>query len=110
MPLTATPATDITPASVQWLWKPYIARGKLAILDGDPGTGKSFVALDLAARLSRGTIMPGGHVLARPHTTLLLSAEDDAALAIKERYETTCPCNDPFLYKPLSMLMHNFIS
>jgi hypothetical protein len=41
--------------------------------------------------------------------------EEDAGassndLAIKERYETTCPCNDPFLYKPLSVAMHNFIS
>lgn len=41
---------------------------------------------------------------------LLDKIKDDAPSAIKERYETTCPCNDPFSYKPLSMLMHNFIS
>ena len=83
--LTSTPATDIAPATVRWLWESYIARGKLAILDGDPGTGKSFVALDLAARLSRGGPLPGGQVLDRPHTTLLLSAEDHAGDTIRPR-------------------------
>lgn len=34
----------------------------------------------------------------------------ELGLAITERYETTCPCNDPYVYKPLSILMHNFIS
>lgn len=83
--LTSTPCTEIAPATVDWLWEPYLARGKLAILDGDPGTGKSFVALDLAARLSRGGPLPCGRPLDRPHTTLLLSAEDHAADTIRPR-------------------------
>ncbi len=43
---------------MSWLWEPYLARGKLAVFDGDPGTGKSFVTVDLAARVSRGAALP----------------------------------------------------
>ena len=52
--LKAIPLAQITPTAVSWLWEPYLARGKLAVLDGDPGTGKSFATIDLAARISRG--------------------------------------------------------
>ena len=37
---------------MDWLWPGWLAPGKLSILDGDPGLGKSFLALDLCARLS----------------------------------------------------------
>ncbi len=43
-----------------WLWEPYLAAGTLAVLDGDPGVGKSFLTLDLAARLTAGLPMPDG--------------------------------------------------
>jgi hypothetical protein len=54
-----------------------LPRGKLCLLDGDPGQGKSFVTLDLAARLSRGDGFPDGSPgLGKPVTTLLVSCED----------------------------------
>ncbi len=84
-PLPARPCADIAPTPIQWLWKPFLARGKLSILDGDPGTGKSFVAVDLAARLSRGGPLPDGQMLARPNVTLLLNAEDDWADTVRPR-------------------------
>jgi hypothetical protein len=77
--------SGVSSASVEWLWQPYLARGKLAILDGDPGTGKSFLTVDLAARLSRGGPLPDGSVLARRHATLLLNAEDDLADTVRPR-------------------------
>ena len=43
---------------VEWLWYPYIPFGKVTILQGDPGCGKTMVALDLAAKLSRGECLP----------------------------------------------------
>ena len=61
-PFTGVACADVEAASVEWLWEPYLARGKLAVLDGDPGTGKSFVTIDIAARLSRGSSMPNGPV------------------------------------------------
>ena len=36
---------------IHWLWRPYLACGKLAVLDGDPGPGKSLFTADFAARL-----------------------------------------------------------
>jgi hypothetical protein len=75
--LTAEPLSRVTAAErVRWLWEPYLARGKLALLDGDPGVGKSLLTIDLAARLSRGGELPGGVPSGRPHVTMLLSAED----------------------------------
>ena len=44
---------------VSWLWAGRLALGKLAIIDGDPGLGKSVVTLDIAARVSTGSPMPG---------------------------------------------------
>ena len=85
-PFAGVRCADIVSASVSWLWEPYLARGKLGILDGDPGTGKSFFTVDLAARLSRGRAMPGaGGVPAPPATVLLLNAEDDARDTIRPR-------------------------
>jgi hypothetical protein len=85
-PLASIKCADITPASVSWLWEPYLARGKLAVLDGDPGAGKSFVTIDLAARLSRGLPMPGESAArSGPGSVLLLSAEDDARDTIRPR-------------------------
>lgn len=63
--------------SVEWLWRPYLARGKLTLLDGEPGVGKSIVTADLAARLSRGGPLPDGTPGERPFATLFLNAEDD---------------------------------
>src|SRR5437899_202093 len=78
---------DVQATTLDWLWPRYLARGKLAILDGDPEMGKSLVTLDLIARLSRGGPLPDGSVLAEPCTSLLLSAEDDAADTIRPRAE-----------------------
>jgi hypothetical protein len=62
-------------------------RGKLAILEGDPEVGKSHLAIDLAARLSRGGPLPTGGALDRPHTTLFLTAEDGIADTVLPRAE-----------------------
>ncbi len=68
---------DVEPRPVSWLWPGRIPLGKLTVLDGDPGLGKSTLSLDLAARVSRGACMPDG----APGVSggvLLLSAEDAA--------------------------------
>lgn len=85
-PYLGVACADVVPEPVKWLWEPYLARGKLAVLDGDPGTGKSLVVIDLAARLSRGGTMPGGPVrFGARETVLLLNAEDDARDTIRPR-------------------------
>jgi putative DNA primase/helicase len=83
--LTATPLAHIVEAPIRWLWKPFLPRGKIALLDGDPGLGKSLLTLDLAARLSRGVSLPDGQPAGGPHKILLLAAEDDPACTIRPR-------------------------
>lgn len=78
---------DIQPERVDWLWPGYLPAGKLAILDGDPGLGKSTVTIDLAARVSRGDAMPDGSGRAAPGVVLLSSAEDGLSDTLRPRLD-----------------------
>lgn len=77
---------DIEPEGVSWIWSGRIAKGKLTLLDGDPGTGKSTLALNLAAAISTGGILPGGDRVT-PADVVILSAEDGAADTIRPRID-----------------------
>lgn len=72
---------------VDWLWPGWIAAGTIALLDGDPGQGKSLLTLDLAARLSTASPMPDGHVLSRPASVILLTSEDSVASTVVPRLQ-----------------------
>src|SRR5262249_31511728 len=77
---------DIAPQAVRWLWPGRIALGKLCLLDGDPGQGKSLFTLDLCARLTQGLALPDGAPAGPPVSVLLLS-EDDLCDTIRPRLE-----------------------
>jgi hypothetical protein len=62
---------------IHWLWQNRIPLEKVTLLIGDPDTGKSFVALDLAARVTCGEGVPPEPGLGEPGSVLLLSADDD---------------------------------
>ena len=68
----------------KWLWPGYIPAGKLTILAGDPGMGKSTIVLDILSRISKGTFLPSGN---RGVTgmSLICSAEDSAEDTIVPR-------------------------
>ena len=59
-------AKDVTPERVSWLNRGRLALGKITILDGDPGLGKSTVALDIAARTTTDRPLPGSGVASAP--------------------------------------------
>lgn len=80
----ARPLKGIAPTSVKWLWKDRIPMGKITIIDGDPGKGKSAVTLDLAARVSRNGAMPDG-TRGISGTVLVMNAEDDLSDSIVPR-------------------------
>jgi len=84
--LTVTRASDVERKELRWLWQDRIPLGKLSILAGDPGLGKSTLTLDIAARVSRGETFPDGS-RAPAGSVLLLSAEDDPADTIRPRLE-----------------------
>lgn len=68
-------ADMIQPQKVEWLWPGYLPRGKVVMLDGDPGLGKSTLLCDIAARLSSGRELPGGKQH-EPMGVLLMMGED----------------------------------
>jgi AAA domain/Domain of unknown function (DUF3854) len=76
---------DIKPERVEWLWSRRIPKGKVTILDGDPGKGKSTILYDLAARVSAGLPLPDGEPV-EPGGALIVSAEDGAADTIAPRF------------------------
>ena len=78
---------DINAEKVNWLWPGRIARGKLTVIAGHPGIGKSQLALTLAAIVSVGGTWPVDGTLAPQGESIVLSAEDDAADTIRPRLE-----------------------
>jgi putative DNA primase/helicase len=79
---------EVQPEPMQWLWPGLIALGKLSLLVGDPGLGKSFLTLDIAARVSTGRSWPGLSAIPNPQgSVVLLSAEDDLADTIRPRLD-----------------------
>lgn len=76
--------SDIQVREVDWLWYPYIPFGKLTIIHGDPGEGKTTFALRLAAACSTGTPLPNMDTIA-PITVIYQSAEDGLDDTIKPR-------------------------
>jgi putative DNA primase/helicase len=77
---------DVQPETVRWLWHPYIALGKLTILEGDPGLGKSWLTCALAAGVSRG-YLPGVEPF-KPGRVLMLSAEDGLGDTLRPRLDS----------------------
>jgi hypothetical protein len=71
-------ASELTMTNPDWLWYPRITVGELGLLVGDPGIGKSLVIADVAARLSRGLLLPGAKKARPPSRVLYLNAEDHA--------------------------------
>jgi putative DNA primase/helicase len=80
--------SDIPAQELRWLWPGRIPLGKLTLFAGDPGLGKSFVTLDIAAHVTRGKTWPDGTPgSGDPGSVIILSAEDDAADTIRPRLD-----------------------
>jgi hypothetical protein len=78
--------SDVEPETVEWLWEGRIPFGKITVLDGDPGLGKSLLTLDTAARLSSGGELPDGG-RCEPAGVVILSCEDGLGDTIRPRLE-----------------------
>lgn len=71
---------------IAWLWPGRLPKGKLVVLDGDPGVGKSTLVIDWIARISTGTPWPDG-TECRKGCALIMSAEDGAGDTIRPRLD-----------------------
>jgi putative DNA primase/helicase len=68
---------EVQPKPIEWLWSNWIAIGKVAILAGEGGKGKSTILCDLAARTTHGYRWPDGAEASAPGDVIILTAEDD---------------------------------
>lgn len=84
-PLPFRLASDIPMVPITWLWRGRIAAGMLAILDGDPGLGKSTLLSDLTARITRGMPMPGEDIGSAPAGVVLISFEEHQGAVMTPR-------------------------
>lgn len=79
---------DVVSKEVKWLWYPYIPYGKITIIEGDPGEGKTTLVLKLAAALSRGLPLPcDDDKEYEPIHIIYQTAEDGIEDTIKPRLE-----------------------
>ena len=81
--------SDVVAEQVEWLWPERIATGKLTLLAGNPGLGKSFVSLDMSARVSLGAPWPDNreHSAAPLGSVVLLTAEDGLGDTVRPRLD-----------------------
>ena len=85
-PLEMYTAAHVEPKEINWLWYPYIPFGKLTMLMGDSGDGKSTFALNLAAILTRGDALPFTEASNGPMNVIYINAEDDADDTVVPRF------------------------
>lgn len=77
---------EVESRPIRWLWKNRIPAGRLSLLVGMPGCGKSFLSCDMAARVSTGTPWPDGSHCERG-SVLFITAEDDPGDTIRPRLD-----------------------
>jgi hypothetical protein len=78
---------DVEPESVPWLWYERIPYGGPTLFAGHPGTGKSQLALNIAATVTTAGTWPDKHRYSKPQSVLILSAEDSISHTIRPRLE-----------------------
>jgi hypothetical protein len=83
-----TKISEVAAKPVEWLWEGRIPLGKVTLLDGEPGSGKSLLAIDLAARVSCGTPMPLTRTRpVEPANVVIFNDDDNLADTIRPRLE-----------------------
>jgi putative DNA primase/helicase len=128
--LTNKPGRQLTTRSVdqfqhielEWMWWPFVPQGMVTLIFGEGGVGKSTITLDMAARMSRGRLMPdfgGESNSTAPASVLILTKEDDVSRIIRPRLEAARADltrvhmvghrdhNDPAQFSPIQQLDSN---
>ena len=79
--------SEVESQEVKWLWYPFIPYGKLTIIQGDPGDGKTTLVLNIAAKLSKGECLDSDMDVQDPVNVIYQTAEDGLADTVKPRLE-----------------------
>ena len=77
--------SDVEAEEIKWLWYPYIPFGKITVIQGDPGDGKTTVVLAIAAALTMGLPLPESKTAAEPMSVIFQTAEDGLGDTVKPR-------------------------
>lgn len=90
--------SDVESKEISWLWYPFIPYGKLTIIQGDPGEGKTTLVLNIAAVLSKGQGLDEHMKPEQPLHIIYQTAEDGLADTVKPRLEKAqADCNNIFV-------------
>ena len=76
---------EVEATAINWLWFPYIPYGKITVVQGDPGDGKTTVVLAIAAAVTMGLPLPESQTAAEPMTVIFQTAEDGLGDTVKPR-------------------------
>ena len=86
--------SNVKASEVEWIWYPYIPCGKITMLQGDPGEGKSTLIIHIAAILTKGGYLPDGQKIKKPEMVIYQCSEDGKGDTIKPRLEQAgADCN-----------------
>lgn len=77
--------SNVSETTVEWLWYPFIPFGKLTLIQGDPGCGKSTMMMDIISAVSSGGSTPDGRKQKKPMHVIYQCSEDDVRDTIKPR-------------------------
>ena len=77
--------SSVTETAVDWLWYPYIPFGKITMIQGDPGCGKSTLMMSIISAVSNGSVAPDGRKLKKPMHVIYQCSEDGLSDTIKPR-------------------------
>ena len=90
--------SEVESKEISWLWYPFIPYGKLTIIQGDPGDGKTTLVLNIAAALSKGEGLDEDMKPAEPLRIIYQTAEDGLADTVKPRLEKAeADCSNIFV-------------
>jgi hypothetical protein len=76
---------EVEATTIDWLWYPYIPFGKITVIQGDPGDGKTTAVLAIAAALTTGALLPESKAAAEPMNVIFQTAEDGLGDTVKPR-------------------------
>jgi hypothetical protein len=77
--------SDVEVEHIDWLWYPYIPYGKISVIQGDPGNGKTTMILAIAAAVTKGEPLPESETATEPISVIFQTAEDGLGDTVKPR-------------------------
>lgn len=88
--MVVKPLWDVEPEVIEWLWEPYIPYGKITIVEGDPGLGKTFLMLAICGAITKGYALPDqqgkvGRPTSQGSSVIYITAEDGIADTLRPR-------------------------